>query len=104
MNYDLVPTTVFTPLEYDTIGLTEEAAKEKFGAENIFTPHTKFQPLEWALREYNTLERLSERTYVKVLVNRADNNRVVGFHLLAPNAGEITQGMGIGFKLGMTLE
>jgi len=28
--------------------------------------------------------------YTKVLVNRADNNRVVGFHICAPNAGEIT--------------
>jgi len=40
--------------------------------------------------------------YVKVLVNRTDNDRVVGFHICAPNAGEITQGVGIGFKCGMT--
>lgn len=42
--------------------------------------------------------------YTKVLVNKADGNRVVGFHVCAPNAGEITQGMAIGFKMGMTKE
>jgi len=40
--------------------------------------------------------------YVKVLVNKADNKRVVGFHILAPNAGEITQGLGVAMKCGMT--
>lgn len=40
--------------------------------------------------------------YVKVLVNKADNEKVVGFHICAPNAGEITQGIGIAMKCGMT--
>ena len=35
-------------------------------------------------------------------MNKADDDRVVGFHICAPNAGEITQGIGIGFKCGMT--
>lgn len=47
MDYDLIPTTVFTPIEYGTCGLTEEEAQTKFGADNIRTWHTKFQPLEW---------------------------------------------------------
>lgn len=38
------------------------------------------------------------------MVNKADNNRVVGFHICAPNAGEITQGVAIAFKMGMTKE
>lgn len=37
-------------------------------------------------------------------MNTADSNRVVGFHICAPNAGEITQGVAIGFKCGMTKE
>jgi len=44
---------------------------------------------------------------VKVLVHHeGDNgeNRVVGFHILAPNAGEITQGVGIAMKCGATKE
>jgi len=102
MDYDSVPTTVFTPLEYGTVGFTEEQAKEKFGAENIASFHTKFKPLEWAV---DKLAAEGRRTsYTKVLVNKADNNRVVGFHVCAPNAGEITQGFAIGFKCGMTKE
>lgn len=40
--------------------------------------------------------------YVKVLVNNADNGRVVGFHLLGPNAGEVTQAVGMAIKMGVT--
>lgn len=42
--------------------------------------------------------------YVKVICNKADNDRVIGYHILAPNAGEITQGISIGVKMGMTKE
>ena len=40
--------------------------------------------------------------YAKIVVNRADNDRVVGFHVLGPNAGEITQGFATAIKLGAT--
>ena len=45
----------------------------------------------------------SHNCYVKTLVNKA-TGLVVGFHILAPNAGEITQGIGIAMKCGMTKE
>ena len=89
MDYELVPTTVFTPLEYGAIGLTEVDAKTKFGADNIDTYHTKFKALEWSFHKFDAVAE-SERCYVKVLVNKTDNNRVVGFHICSPNAGEIT--------------
>lgn len=99
MDYTNVPTTVFTPLEYGCVGLTEAEAKEKFGADNVATYHTEFKPLEWS---YNKESHDAQRTcYTKVLVNKADD-RVVGFHLCAPNAGEVTQGIGVAFKCGMT--
>ena len=102
MDYEGVPTTVFTPLEYGTVGLTEEQAKERHGADNISTFHTKFKPLEWNVDKMATDGKRT--AYTKVLVNRSDSNRVVGFHVCAPNAGEITQGIAIGFKMGMTKE
>ncbi len=40
----------------------------------------------------------------RLLVNKRDDNRVVGFHVLGPNAGEITQGWAAAFKLGATYE
>ena len=100
MDYVNVPTTVFTPLEYGSCGYSEDDAKALYGAENISTFHTSFQPLEWA---YNK-GRPEGDCYVKVLVNKADKNRVVGFHICAPNAGEVTQGLGIAMKCGLTKE
>nr|VZI41485.1 unnamed protein product [Spirometra erinaceieuropaei] len=47
--YDNVPTTVFTPLEYGSIGLSEENAIEKYTAEKIQVYHSHFQPLEWTV-------------------------------------------------------
>ena len=100
MDYVNVPTTVFTPLEYGSCGYSEEDAKAVYGAENISTFHTSFQPLEWA---YNK-GRPEGDCYVKVLVNKADKNKVVGFHICAPNAGEVTQGLGVAMKCGLTKE
>lgn len=45
----------------------------------------------------------SQNCYVKTIVTKADN-LVVGFHILAPNSGEITQGLAIAMKCGMTKE
>ncbi len=48
-----------------------------------------------------------ERTgnaYAKLVVNKADNNRVVGFHYTGPHAGEVTQGFAVAIKKGVTKE
>lgn len=99
MDYENVPTTVFTPLEYGCVGLSEEDAKLTHGAENISTYHTEFTPLEWAINK--EAHDGTRKSYVKVLVNKT-NDMVVGYHLCAPNAGEVTQGIGIAFQCGMT--
>jgi len=101
MDYVNVPTTVFTPLEYGSVGYSEEDAKNLFGPENIKTYHTQFKPLEWS---YYKSGRPDVECYVKVLVHTLDNNRVVGFHICAPNAGEVTQGLGVAIKCGVTKE
>merc|ERR1719336_1341284 len=48
MDYDLVPTTVFTPLEYGACGLGEEEAVERYGANNIEVYWKKYVALEMA--------------------------------------------------------
>ena len=98
MDYVNVCTTVFTPLEYGCCGYSEEDAKAKYGAENISTYHTAFKPLEW---EYNKYRPDGTLCYTKLLVTKADD-KVVGFHILCPNAGEVTQGIGIAMKCGVT--
>eukprot|EP01138_Halocafeteria_seosinensis_P012862 gb/GECG01013139.1/.p1 GENE.gb/GECG01013139.1/~~gb/GECG01013139.1/.p1 ORF type:complete len:618 (+),score=95.37 gb/GECG01013139.1/:1-1854(+) len=98
MDYNRVPTTVFTPLEYGACGYPEEQAIEEFGEDNIEVYHTNFKPLEWELNH----DRPDNACYTKLVVNKADDERVVGFHYLGPNAGEVTQGVGVAIRLGAT--
>jgi thioredoxin reductase (NADPH) len=100
MDYERIATTVFTPLEYGCVGLSEEATIEAFGAENVEFFHSSFSPLEWSVVE----TRPQNACYAKLCVHKADNNRVVGFHVLGPNAGEITQGWAAAVRMGATYE
>lgn len=96
MNYRLIATTVFTPLEYGMCGLNEEQCKEKYG-EDGYTSYTKeAKPLEWSVVKHR-----SPDAFFKVLVDNK-STRVVGFHVLGPNAGEITQAVGLAMKVGVT--
>jgi thioredoxin reductase (NADPH) len=97
MDYVNICTTVFTPIEYGACGLTEEDAIKQYGNENIITYHSSFVPLEW---NYDVLNE--NEGYIKVVCNLADKEKVLGFHIISPNAGEITQGVGIAMKLGVT--
>ncbi|XP_073228349.1 thioredoxin reductase 1, cytoplasmic-like isoform X2 [Porites lutea] len=94
-DYESVPTTVFTPLEYGCIGLAEEDAIAKYGENNIEVYHTNYTPLE-----YTVAKRDASECYVKLVCNKSANERVVGFHFLGPNAGEVTQGYAVAIKLG----
>uniref|UniRef100_A0A915BFN7 thioredoxin-disulfide reductase (NADPH) n=1 Tax=Parascaris univalens TaxID=6257 RepID=A0A915BFN7_PARUN len=93
--YDQVPTTVFTPLEYGCCGLAEETAIQKYGKENINVYHNVFIPLE-----YSVPERVeNSHCYCKLICLKSEQDLVLGYHILTPNAGEITQGFAIGLKL-----
>ncbi|KAL3852967.1 hypothetical protein ACJMK2_016572 [Sinanodonta woodiana] len=96
-DYVNVATTVFTPLEYGCIGLSEEDAILKYGESNLEVYHSNFTPLEWTVphREENVC-------YAKLICVISENEKVVGFHVLGPNAGEITQGYAVAMKLGAT--
>jgi len=96
-DYVNVATTVFTPMEYGCIGLSEEDAIAKYGEDDIEVYHSNYQPLE-----YTVPKRDSSECYAKLICNKSDNERVVGFHIVGPNAGEVTQGYAIAIKLGAT--
>lgn len=96
MNYNLITTTVFTPLEYSCVGITEKEAIEKFGDENVDIYHTSFKPLEW-----NFLPSHGSDGYVKVIVD-LKTDKVLGIHYLGPNAGEIIMGFGTAMLMGVT--
>lgn len=107
VDYDNVSTTVFTPMEYGCIGLSEEEAIARLGEANVEVFHTNYTPLEWELvlmKEYGSTRREKNSCYAKLVCNKLDNNTVVGFHVLGKNAGEITQGFGVAMKKGMTYD
>uniref|UniRef100_F6RCG4 Thioredoxin reductase 3 n=1 Tax=Ornithorhynchus anatinus TaxID=9258 RepID=F6RCG4_ORNAN len=96
-DYINVPTTVFTPLEYGCCGMSEEKAIEQHKKDNLEIYHTLFWPLEWTVAE-----RDNNTCYAKIICNKLDNDRVIGFHVLGPNAGEVTQGFAAAMKCGLT--
>jgi len=97
MDYLNVPTTVFCPIEYGACGYSEEDAKDAFGPDAIEVFHTNFWPLEWTVAH-----KPENASYAKLVCNKNDNMRVVGFHYLGPSAGEVTQGYAGMIKMGAT--
>ena len=45
-----------------------------------------------------------ETAYLKIVVNKEENEKVIGFHILSPNAGEIIQGISVAMNIGLTKE
>mmetsp|Transcript_9676 Transcript_9676/g.20026 ORF Transcript_9676/g.20026 Transcript_9676/m.20026 type:complete len:669 (+) Transcript_9676:85-2091(+) len=99
MDYVNVCTTVFTPLEYSCVGLSEEDAIEKYGADGIEVYHREFLPLEWSLSQ----ARHDSNAFTKIVVEKkSGKEQVLGMHYVGPNAGEIMQGYGVSMKTGLT--
>ena len=96
-DYTLIPTTVFSPTEYSFIGLSEEEAQKKYGNENVEIYHRETTPLQFSLYKGNT-----KMAYMKVVVNKADGNRVIGMHYFGASADEVIGGFAVAMKLGMT--
>jgi len=100
-DYKGVATTIFTPLEYSCIGLSEEEAVRDHGEENIEVYHSYFAPLESSMVQSMSGET-ADKGYVKCIVNKVDNLRVLGLHYTGPHAGEVMQGFAVAYKMGMT--
>jgi glutathione reductase (NADPH) len=88
-----VPSAVFSQPEFATVGLTEEEARRRYPAIDIYKSH--FRPMK------HTLSGRNERTLMKLVVERA-GNKVVGVHMLGEGAAEIVQGLAIAVKAGAT--
>jgi glutathione reductase (NADPH) len=94
IDHDNVPTAVFSNPNIATVGLSEERAKEKFGAVDIYK--ASFRSLKLTMAPEKT-----EKTFMKLVVDQA-SQRVVGAHMIGADAGEIIQGVAIAVKLGAT--
>ena len=94
MDHDLVPSAIFTQPEYGAVGMTEEEAREDYRIEVYCT---SFRPMQGAF-----IGR-SERVLFKLIVDQ-ESRRVLGCHIVAPNAGELIQLAGVAVKMGATKE
>lgn len=93
VDYDLIPTAVFSLPNIATVGLTEEDAREKGCTVQIFK--TSFRPMKLSLSDEQ------ERIFMKLIVDQ-DTDRVLGCHMIGPDAGELMQGIAIALKAGAT--
>ena len=93
LDYELIPTAVFTHPSIGTVGLSEQRAREKYGAVRIY--RSEFKALK------HTLSGSTERTLMKLVVDPA-SDRVVGLHMVGADAGEIVQGFAVALKAGAT--
>lgn len=97
MDYKNVATTVFTPVEYGCVGLSEDQAIEQIPY--CTTYHKYIQPLDDALLS----NRPDDECYIKVITEPTEG-KVVGVHYLGPHAGEVIQGLAVAMKAGCTKE
>ena len=93
MDYDNIPTAIFSIPNLATVGLSEEAAKERGHGVDIYK--TGFRALK------HTLSGSEEKTFMKLVVD-ASTQKVLGAHMMGADAGEIIQGIAIAIKCGAT--
>ncbi len=93
LDYSGVPTAVFCQPNIGTVGLTEAQARQSFSKLRIF--ESTFRPMK------HTMSGRNERTLMKLVVD-AESDRVVGAHMVGPDAGEIIQGLSVALKDGAT--
>jgi len=93
MDYADIPTAVFSDPPIGTVGLTEEDARAQYGDVDIY--RSTFRGLK------DTLTGSTEQTMMKLIVDRA-SDKVLGCHMVGPDGGEITQGLGIALTCGAT--
>ena len=93
MDYDNVATAVFCQPNVGTVGMTEDEAREAGHELDIY--RSVFRAMK------HTLSGSDERSMMKIIVDR-NTDRVLGVHMVGPEAGEIIQGVAIAMKIGVT--
>ncbi|MEL7132124.1 MAG: FAD-dependent oxidoreductase [Pseudomonadota bacterium] len=94
VDHDLIPSAVFTQPEMGTVGLSEEDARDQ---EEIEVYCTSFRPMKTAFAGK------SDRVLMKLVVSQ-ETRKVLGCHIVAPDAGEMIQLAGVAIKMGATKE
>ncbi|MDO7596890.1 MAG: glutathione-disulfide reductase [Pseudomonadota bacterium] len=93
IDYSNIATTVFCQPNIGTVGMTEEQARADYS--NVVKYRSSFRAMK------HTISGSDERTLMKLLVD-ADTDKILGVHMVGPDAGEIMQGIAIAIKAGAT--
>lgn len=93
MTYENIPTAVFCHPNVATCGLSEEMAQAQGLEIDVYTASVR--------QLKHTLSGRDEMSLIKLIVNKADD-RVIGAHLVAPDAGELMQGIAVAMNAGAT--
>jgi glutathione-disulfide reductase len=94
VDYDNVPSVVFSHPPIGTVGLSETQARERYGR-NVSIYQSEFTPMRYALSTHGS-------TTAMKLVCTGTNEKVVGIHLIGDNADEMLQGFAVAVKMGAT--
>jgi len=94
VDYDLVPSAVFTQPPIASVGLTEAQARDRHG-DDLDVYVSGFRALK------NTVSGSEERSLMKMIVEQK-TDRVLGIHMIGPDAGEIVQGLAVALRAGAT--
>ncbi len=95
LDYHNIPTVVFGHPPIGTVGLTERAAREDYGDDNVTVFKSSFVPM------YHQLTSRKPRCDMK-LVTVGPEKRVVGIHVIGPGADEMMQGFAVAVRMGAT--
>ena len=93
LDYAGIPTTIFSNPNVGTVGLSEAEARARYGGVDVY--RTVFGPLR------HQLTGSGEKVLMKLVVERS-TGRVLGVHMVGPDAGEIIQGFAVALKCGAT--
>ena len=99
VDYNHIPTTVFSPTEYSFVGLNEQEAIEEYGDDDIEVYHRELVPLELSIVKGNL-----KTAYMKIICLKTDSERVIGMHYFGPSADEVIAGYALAMKLGLRKE
>ncbi|PHZ86074.1 glutathione-disulfide reductase [Paremcibacter congregatus] len=94
VDYDNIPTAVFSQPSIGTVGLSEEQAAKKFG-DDIKVYRSEYRSMKF------TLSGRPERSLMK-LITQKSTDKVIGVHMIGPDSAEIIQGIAIAMKCGAT--
>ena len=93
MDYQCIPTSVFSQPPVAVVGLTEEQAQEKGHEILVYT--SRFRPLKY------TVTSIDKKTLMKIIVDKK-TDKVLGVHMVGDDAPEIMQGIAVALKVGAT--